>query len=51
MAVGESDKQIGLRLDISHFNAQMHTSYILAKMGSGSRTEAAARALREGLLN
>ncbi len=51
VAVGESDKQIGLKLGISHFTAQKHTSNILAKMGAGSRTEAAARALREGLLD
>jgi PAS domain S-box-containing protein len=51
VAVGESDKQIGLKLGISHFTAQKHTSNILAKMGAGSRTEATARALREGLLD
>jgi PAS domain S-box-containing protein len=51
VAAGESDKQIGLKLGISHFTAQKHTSNILAKMGAGSRTEAAARALREGLLD
>jgi PAS domain S-box-containing protein len=51
VAVGESDKQIGLKLSISHFTAQKHTSNILAKMGAGSRTEAASRALREGLLD
>ena len=51
VAVGETDKQIGLKLGISHFTAQKHTSNILAKMGAGSRTEATARALREGLLD
>jgi PAS domain S-box-containing protein len=51
VAVGESDKQIGLKLGISHFTAQKHTSNILAKMSAGSRTEAAARALREGMLD
>jgi PAS domain S-box-containing protein len=51
VAVGESDKQIGLKLGISHFTARNHTSNILAKMGVGSRTEAASRALREGLLD
>ena len=51
VAAGESDKQIGLKLGISHFTAQKHTSNILAKMGAGSRTEATARALREGLLD
>ncbi|MCH7999761.1 MAG: PAS domain S-box protein [Chloroflexi bacterium] len=51
VAAGESDKQIGIKLGISHFTAQKHTSNILAKMGAGSRTEATARALREGLLD
>ncbi|MCH8919438.1 MAG: PAS domain S-box protein [Chloroflexi bacterium] len=51
VAAGESDKQIGLKLGISPFTAQKHTSNILAKMGAGSRTEATARALREGLLD
>ena len=51
VAAGESDKQIGLKLGISSFTAQKHTSNILAKMGAGSRTEATARALREGLLD
>ncbi|MCH6556313.1 MAG: response regulator transcription factor [Chloroflexi bacterium] len=51
VAAGKSDKQIGLKLDISHFTAQKDTSNILAKKGAGSRTEAASRALREGLLD
>jgi len=51
VADGESDKKIGLKLGISHFTAQKHISNILAKMGAGSRTEAVARGLREGLLD
>ncbi len=50
-AAGKSDNQIGLKLEVSHFTAQKHTSNILAKMGAGSHTEAAARAPREGLLD
>ena len=49
VAAGESDKQIGLKLGISPFTAQNHTSNILANLGAGSPTEAAPRAFREGL--
>ncbi len=51
VAAGKSDKEIAVELGISPFTAQKHTSNILAKMGAGSRTEATARALREGLLD
>ena len=51
VAAGESDKQIGLTLGISPLTAQKHISNILAKMEAPSRTEAAVRALREGLLD
>ncbi len=50
VAAGESDKQIGITLGISHLTSQKHLSNILAKMDAASRTEAAARAIREGLL-
>ncbi len=51
VAAGRSDKEIGIELAISPLTAQKHVSNILAKMGAASRTEAVARALREGLLN
>ena len=51
VAAGKSDKEIGLELGISPLTASKHLSNILAKMGAGSRTEATARALREGLLD
>jgi PAS domain S-box-containing protein len=51
VAAGKADKEIGAELSISPLTAQKHTSNILAKMSAGSRTEAAARALREGLLD
>ena len=51
VAAGESDRQVGITLGISHLTAQKHVSNILAKMEAASRTEAAARALREGLLD
>ncbi len=51
VATGESDKEIGAELSISPLTAQKHLSNILAKMSAGSRTDAAVRALREGLLD
>ena len=50
VAAGRSDKEIGSELGISPLTAQKHVSNILAKMQAASRTEAASRALREGLL-
>jgi DNA-binding NarL/FixJ family response regulator len=50
VAAGESDKQIGITLGISHLTAQKHLSNILGKMNVASRTEASVRAVREGLL-
>ena len=51
VAAGRSGKEIGAELSISPLTAQKHTSNILAKMGADSRTEAAVRALKEGLLD
>ena len=51
VAAGRSDKEIGIELAISPLTAQKHVSNILAKMDASSRTAAAARALREGLLD
>ncbi len=50
VAAGKSDKGIGIGLGISPLTAQKHVSNILAKMEAASRTEAAARAVREQLL-
>ncbi len=51
VGAGRSDKEIGLDLGISPLTAHKHLSNILAKMRVASRTEAVARALREGLLD
>lgn len=51
VAAGRSSKEIGIELEISPLTAQKHVSNILAKMDASSRTAAAARALREGLLD
>ncbi len=50
VAAGRSGKEIGAELSISPLTAQKHLSNILVKMGAGSRTEAAVRAVKEGLL-
>ncbi len=51
VGAGGSDKEIGLKLGSRPRTASKHLSNVLAKMGAGSRPEAAARALREGLLD
>ncbi len=51
MGAGRSDKEIGLDLGISPLTASKHVSNILGKMSVASRTEAVARALREGLID
>ena len=50
LATGRSDREIAAELFISHRTAMTHVSNILGKLGVDSRTGAAARALREGLL-
>jgi DNA-binding CsgD family transcriptional regulator/tetratricopeptide (TPR) repeat protein len=47
---GRTNRQIGRQLYISEKTVSVHVSNILAKLGVGSRTEAAARARRDGLL-
>ena len=51
VAVGITDKQIGTRLEISAETVHKHVAKIREKMGAQSRTEAAVRAIREGLLD
>ncbi|MCH8066893.1 MAG: PAS domain S-box protein [Chloroflexi bacterium] len=50
LAAGRSDKEIAAELVISPLTVQKHVSNILGKMDAASRTEAATRALRQGLL-
>jgi DNA-binding NarL/FixJ family response regulator len=47
---GLSNTQIGNQLFISTRTAQTHVTHILAKLDAASRTEAAAKAVREGLV-
>jgi non-specific serine/threonine protein kinase len=47
---GLSNVEIGDRLFISHRTAQTHVTNILGKLGASTRTGAAARAVRDGLV-
>ncbi len=51
IANGRSNRQIAQRLYISEKTVSVHVSNILAKLGVGGRTEAAAVARRDGLLD
>lgn len=50
VAAGRSNGEVGRQLYITTKTASVHVSNILAKLGAGSRTEAAAIAHRDGLL-
>jgi DNA-binding CsgD family transcriptional regulator/tetratricopeptide (TPR) repeat protein len=50
VAEGMTNRQIGERLFISEKTASVHVSRLLAKLGAGTRGEAAAVARRRGLL-
>ena len=49
LTAGQSNKEIGAQLFMAAKTASVHVSNILAKLGTRSRTEAAAIAHREGL--
>lgn len=51
VAQGRSNREIGRQLYISDKTVSVHVSNILAKLGAGGRTEAAAVARRQGLLD
>ncbi len=50
MALGRTNRQIAEALFISENTAGVHVSNILGKLGVASRTEAAAIAVRAGLV-
>jgi DNA-binding NarL/FixJ family response regulator len=49
LAVGQGNKEIAATLFISTKTASLHVSHIIAKLGAGSRIEAAAIAYQQGL--
>jgi DNA-binding NarL/FixJ family response regulator len=51
MAEGLTNKAIAYRLEISEFTVKFHVNAILRKLGAQSRTEAAVRAARLGLIS
>jgi DNA-binding NarL/FixJ family response regulator len=50
LVAGGTDRAIAERLFIGHRTVQDHVSHILGKLGVVNRTEAAAVAIRDGLL-
>ena len=48
--MGHTDKEIAAALGLSRLTIQKHVTHILSKMEVRSRTEAAVRALREGII-
>jgi DNA-binding CsgD family transcriptional regulator len=50
VAAGMTNREIGAALFISESTAGVHVSNLMAKLGVGSRTEAAALAVRAGLV-
>ena len=51
LAEGRTNRQLARELYISEKTVSVHVSNILAKLGVRSRTEAAAVARRDGLLD
>jgi NarL family two-component system response regulator LiaR len=49
VATGQSNREISTRLGIGEATVRTHVSNVLAKLGLGSRTQAALFALRQGL--
>jgi len=49
VAVGHTDREIAVALSIRPRTAEWHVANILRKLGLGSRTAAAAYAIRQGL--
>jgi two-component system, NarL family, nitrate/nitrite response regulator NarL len=50
LAEGLSNKQIAARLSISEHTAKFHVNSILSTLHAGTRTEAAIRGIRSGLV-
>lgn len=50
VAEGLTNREVGARLFISDKTVSVHLSNVMAKLGASSRTEAVARAMRDGVL-
>lgn len=50
MAVGKSNKEIGVALNIGEGTAKTHVNNILAKLGVAGRTEAVTLAIKRGIV-
>jgi NarL family two-component system response regulator YdfI len=50
LAEGLGNKEIATRLNISDHTVKFHVSSIMGKLGAGSRGEAVARGIRDGLI-
>ncbi|HEY5625020.1 MAG TPA: PAS domain S-box protein, partial [Dehalococcoidia bacterium] len=50
IARGKSDKEIAALLGLSPFTVNKHSSNLVRKLGSRSRSQASARAVREGII-
>lgn len=50
IAMGKSNKEIGVMLDIAESTVKVHVSHLLEKLKSGGRTEAIGMALKRGLV-
>ena len=50
MAAGESNKEIGQRLNITEHTVKAHVQSILGKLDAAGRTEAIAVAVKRGLI-
>jgi DNA-binding NarL/FixJ family response regulator len=51
VAAGMADREISRALSLSPYTINKHVRAILVKMNASSRTAAAVRAIREGLLD
>ena len=50
LAQGKSDREIAEALFIGTRTVESHVANLLAKLGAGNRTEAAALAVRQGIV-
>ena len=51
VALGKSNKDIAVTLDISEETVKTHVRHVLAKLGAENRAQAAVRALARGVVS